>query len=105
MNGPSIDKFKDSVRDGGLIFVNSSLISKKIESQHDCTIINIAATGIANELSNARAANLVMLGAVMKITNMFEINSFVKSVDDYFLSKGKTNSLNAACILKGYASV
>ncbi len=66
MNLPSLDKFEADVVSGGAIFVNSSLIEKKV-SRTDITAYYIPANEIAVELGNPRVANMVMLGAYIEI--------------------------------------
>jgi len=62
MNQPSFDAFGTRVREGGLLVMNSSLITPS-EKRRDIAIIEIPANKIAVELGNERAANMVMLGA------------------------------------------
>src|SRR5699024_10889245 len=62
MNKPSLDKFEDSIINGGKLFINSSLIEQKAK-RDDIDIYYIPANEIADEIGNARVANMVMLGA------------------------------------------
>lgn len=65
MTQPLLDKFAGSVRPGGTIIINSSL-AKMPDGREDCEIIEVAANDIATELGNAKAANMVMLGAYVQ---------------------------------------
>ncbi|MBP7913644.1 MAG: 2-oxoacid:acceptor oxidoreductase family protein, partial [Proteocatella sp.] len=62
MNLPSLIKFEKDVKPGGKIFINSSLIEKKVE-RTDIEVYYIDANKIAADIGNIKAANLVMLGA------------------------------------------
>ena len=67
MNEPSLRKFIASVGPGGWIFYNGEAIPE------DCRADGVHAlalpfTQIANELGDARASNMVMLGSVLEMT-------------------------------------
>jgi len=64
-NQPSWDRFKDKVKTGGLIILNSSLI-KKPGTLPKARICKVACTDIASSLGNVRVANMVALGAYLK---------------------------------------
>ena len=63
MNGPSLDKFADKVTPGGVILVNSSLIAQKVERK-DVRVYYVPANEMALDLGTAKAANIIMLGAI-----------------------------------------
>ena len=63
-NAPSFSKYLNSIKVGGVLVVNSSLISAT-STRPDCTIIRLPATEIATRLSNVRVTNIVMLGATL----------------------------------------
>lgn len=64
MNLPSLDKFEETVKPGGLLLYNSSLIEQK-PTRTDINVVAIPANGIADELGNSRIANMVILGALL----------------------------------------
>ena len=76
MNLPSLDKFEADVNKGGNLLVNSSLIEKKA-SREDLNVFYIKANEIANELGNAKVANMVMLGAYLEITKVVKVESVI----------------------------
>ena len=67
MNAPSLDKFEKDVAPGGKIFIDSSLIGRKIERE-DVTAYYIPATAMAREMGAPGLANMVLLGALVKAT-------------------------------------
>ncbi|GFN24254.1 2-oxoacid:acceptor oxidoreductase family protein [Thermanaeromonas sp. C210] len=67
MNGPSLDKFEGSVRPGGLIVVNLSLIPRKVKRE-DVKVLEVPANETAVELGDSRVANMVALGAFLGAT-------------------------------------
>jgi len=65
MNLPSLDKYEDTVKIGGMIFVDSTLIGRKVK-RSDVKAFYIPATRIAQDMGAANLANIVLLGKVMK---------------------------------------
>lgn len=70
MNGPSFDKFVKAVVPGGKIFMDSTLISSKCE-RDDVDAYEIPATQMANDMGIPKLANMIMVGKLVKETNMF----------------------------------
>ena len=64
MNLPSLQKFVDSVVPGGKIFVDSTLILRKI-ARDDVQAFYVPATQIANEMGIPTLANMIILGKVL----------------------------------------
>ena len=64
MNQPSLDKFYPLLKQGGDLFINSSLVDTKIEDDN-IHIFYIPANEIAREIGNDKAANMVLLGAYL----------------------------------------
>jgi 2-oxoglutarate ferredoxin oxidoreductase subunit gamma len=81
MNVPSFDRFEPRVAEGGILIYNSSLIDK--QSQRDeIRTIAVPANEIADELGNARVANMVMLGAFIEATKLIKIESVEKALKE-----------------------
>ncbi len=64
MNRPSFDKFEETVRPGGLLIVNSSLIDVK-STRSDIEVVYVPANEIAEKLGSPQVANVVILGALL----------------------------------------
>ncbi len=79
MNAPSFDRFEPTVGEGGLLIYNSSLISKE-SKRDDIRVIAVPANEIADELGNARVANMVLLGTFMEATNLIKTESVEKAL-------------------------
>ena len=65
MNKPSLLKFQDIVRPGGLLIWNESLIDIR-PTRTDIDVLPVKANEIAESAGSYRAANMVMLGALLK---------------------------------------
>jgi 2-oxoglutarate ferredoxin oxidoreductase subunit gamma len=101
MNLPSMDKFEQEVEKGGKLFVNSSLIERKSERE-DIDVYYIDANEVANELGNAKAANMVMLGAILEITKVVKPESVLKALAKIFgTAKAHLIPLNEEALKRG----
>ncbi|MBQ6023680.1 MAG: 2-oxoacid:acceptor oxidoreductase family protein [Clostridia bacterium] len=65
MNLPSLDKYEKDVLPGGKIFVDSTLISRKVE-RTDVDVYYIPSTQLAREIGAPTLANMVMTGKVIR---------------------------------------
>ena len=65
MNLPSLDKYENEVVPGGKIFVDSTLIERKVQ-RTDVDVCYIPATKLAQQNEIPTLANMIMLGKVMK---------------------------------------
>ncbi len=83
MNNPSLDKFEDKVKPGGRILINSSLVERKINRQ-DINAYYIPVNEMAVDLGNGRVANMIMIGAYLEITNLFEKEIILKLLKKSF---------------------
>ena len=79
MNRPSLDKFEKTLRAGGLLIVNSSLISVKA-SRSDVDVCYITANDTAEELCNTQAANMVILGAYLEKKPIVKVESVLEAL-------------------------
>ena len=64
MNRPSLDKFENKVKPGGVLVINSSIIDRKAE-RDDIQVVYCDANRIAEEVGNPKGANVAILGALM----------------------------------------
>ena len=68
MNTPSLDKYESMVAPGGKIFVDSTLISRKV-NREDVEVFYIPATQMASDMNASGLANMILLGAVLRETH------------------------------------
>ena len=101
MNKPSLDKFVSKVKKGGLIIVNSSLIKDKVE-RDDVKVLYINANEIALEAGNAKTANIVVLGAFIKMTGILKAEDVKNTIEKIFLNKPKVIPMNKVAFDLGY---
>jgi 2-oxoglutarate ferredoxin oxidoreductase subunit gamma len=66
MNLPSLDKYEDTVAPGGVIFVDSTLIERKV-NRTDVTVYYVPSTQLASDNSLGNLANMIMMGKLMDV--------------------------------------
>lgn len=79
MNGPSLDKFIDTVQPGGKVFIDSTLVKSEIK-RTDVEVFAIPATQIAIEKDMKAMANMILLGKFIKETRICDESLIEKTV-------------------------
>ena len=101
MNKPSLDKFINKVKPGGLVIVNSSLIKDKVE-RDDVRVLYINANDIALEAGSNKTANIVVLGAFIKMTGILKAEDVKNTIGKIFAAKPKVIPMNHVAFDLGY---
>ena len=105
MNLPSLLKFEPSVVENGTVFVNSSIISDKVQ-RSDLRAIYVPCLEIAQELGNLKVANMVMLGAYMEAMKNVGTDTIKEMLVHMFTGpKAKLVDLNIEALKRGAACV
>lgn len=102
MNKPSLAKFVNDVKPGGIVIVNSSLIEDKVE-RDDVKVAYVDAQKIAIEAGNARTANIVILGAYIKLSGLLPYETVYETIDKIFAKKPKVIPVNKKAFELGYS--
>jgi len=82
MNLPSLDKYEDTVVPGGKIFVDSTLIERKV-NRSDVEVYYIPATKLASDNNMPTLANMIIAGKLLSVTDGFSaesVNAALKKV-------------------------
>ncbi len=77
MNLPSLDKYENDVVPGGKIFIDSTLIERKVK-RTDVDVFYIPATEIANEKGMSTLANMIIAGKLLKEVPMLGFENIDK---------------------------
>ena len=105
MNRPSLLKFEPTVKAGGTIFVNSSIITEKV-TRTDVKAVYVPCLEIAQELGNLKVANMVMLGAYIKAMGNLQVETIKEMLVHMFTGpKAKLVDLNIEALARGAACV
>jgi 2-oxoglutarate ferredoxin oxidoreductase subunit gamma len=101
MNQPSLVRFQNQIQSGGVLFINSSLIDAEI-SRGDIEIVRVPANSIAEELGSPKSANMVMLGAFTKKSNLVSSESVIEELKSTLKKKQKLIAINQKALMAGY---
>ncbi len=100
MNRPSLEKFAGTVKPGGVILVNSSLIPTA-SGRADVDELRVPVTDIAAGLGNVRSANIVALGAFVARSGIIDFEILKETVRNEFKQKKKFIEMNMAALEEG----
>ncbi len=102
MNSPSLTTFQNKVTHGGNIFLNSSIIDAR-PSRQDVKVYAVPCGDMAQELGNIRVANIIMMGAFIKITGVVPADIYLKSLETVIGGKKKSAAeVNRKAFAAGY---
>ena len=79
LDQPSLPKFQETVKPGGHLFLNISLISEE-PNRNDIQVVKIPANHIAEQVGDVRVANLAMLGALVQVTGLVSPDSIPQAL-------------------------
>lgn len=78
-NQPSMLKYRDVVKPGGVLVVNSSLVEATTD-RDDITTLFIPATDTANALGEARMTNMVLCGALLGTRPIVTLDTLIETI-------------------------
>ena len=106
LNQQSFDRFSDLHRPGGLALVNTSLIDPAAyAASHDVQFVGIPATDLAVDMGNVLVANVILLGAFIRLTSLCSEENVEKALRQYLAGpKNKNVDINLAALAQGRAS-
>lgn len=106
MNQLSFNKFLPCVAKGGTVLVGDT-VDVPSNSRPDVNYVKVNCTELATSAGNAKAANIVMTGAIIKLMNDFTYEEAVSAMNHMFEKKGKTqfSKSNEEAFHIGYHSV
>lgn len=100
MNGPSLKKFLPTLKEGGTLFINSSIVEDAIERK-DIRVVKAPVTELAIELGNAKVLNVIMLGVYVGYTQVISPDIVWSTIEHKLGKKPKLLPLNKQAFDKG----
>ncbi len=100
MNRPSLEKFAPTVRPGGVIFVNASIIPVG-SGRNDVDELRVPIVELARDLGNVKAANIIALAAFVARSRVVRFEALEQAVRDKFAEKAKLIPLNLRALEVG----
>jgi len=86
LNLPSMLKFEPTLKPGGTLLINTSLIHQE-PKRDDITIHRVAANELATELGNTLTVNMIMLGAFARTTGIVSEETLERVIHKTFIAK------------------
>lgn len=100
-NNPSLDKYERIAAPGGLLAVNSSLVTRQT-TRADIRPLYVPASAIADELGEMKLTNMVMLGAVLAAQPVLALAAVKKSLAEHLpVHRQHLLAANYAALEKG----
>ena len=100
LNGPSLKKFLPTLKKGGNLFINSSIVTDEI-ARDDIKVIKAPVTELALEMGNAKVLNVIMLGVYVGYTEVIDPAIVWNTIEHKLASKAKLLPLNKAAFDNG----
>jgi len=91
LNTPSLERFQERLKPGGTLVLDTSLVKGNIRD--DIRVIGVPATEVAVSLGSPRAANMVVLGAVIGGTGIVSESQTIDALRELTPAK-RQKSLN-----------
>ncbi len=104
LNKPSVITFLPRLKPGAKLIYNADLIDA-VPDQPGVVYYAVMANRIGRETANERSANMVMLGAMLKVMPVIRMESLIESVQDLMGSKKSLASMTIKALQGGYDSV
>jgi 2-oxoisovalerate ferredoxin oxidoreductase beta subunit len=100
-NAPSLEKFGPTVRKGGVVIYDSSVVHEPPKLDKSVRIYGVPCTGIAHELDTRMVKNVVALGAAQAASGLFKPESFLHTLRRSLKSNCSLMSLNEVAFARG----
>ncbi len=100
MNDASLNKFLPKLKNGGRLFINSSIVKSEV-TREDVTVIKAPVTELALEMGNAKVLNIIMLGVYVGYTEVIAPEIVWQTVEHKLGSKPALLPLNRQAFEKG----
>lgn len=100
MNGPSLNKFIGTLKQGGTLFINSSIVKDEIERK-DLKVVKAPVTELALHMGNSKVLNILMLGVYIGYTEVVDPDIIWNTIEHKLSKKPKLLPLNKQAFEKG----
>lgn len=104
LNKPSLAKFEKSVKEGGLLLIDSGSVPDKVK-RDDIKAVYLNAEESAKEAGNSKSANIALFGAFCKVSKLFDREEAKATVEKKFANKPKFIPANLKAFDLGFGSV
>lgn len=104
MNEQAYKKFINNLKPGGFLVYNSSRVTSEI-TRTDIVAVPVPADDICVEIGSTKAANIVMIGALIGVSNIVSKEDFAAHLEKKFAGKKpEIMEINRVALEKGIAA-
>ena len=82
MNLPSLDKYENEIKPGGVLVVNSSMINRSV-ARSDIKVVMIPGNEVAESLGDKRMTNMVLIGGLLANLPVLTVESLEKALQEH----------------------
>jgi 2-oxoglutarate ferredoxin oxidoreductase subunit gamma len=100
---PAFKKYMPLAKQGSMIIVDSNVLERAEEVRNDVSIVNVPAREIAVNLGNQIVANMVLLGALAKISEIVNLEFLREAVK--MNMRESMRDINLKALQMGFDSV
>jgi 2-oxoisovalerate ferredoxin oxidoreductase beta subunit len=100
-NAPSLDKFGPTVRKGGIVVYDSSVVQTPPTLDESIRMVGVPCSGIAQDLNKRMVKNVVALGAMQAASGMFTPESFLTTLRRALKANCAVLELNEVAFARG----
>lgn len=101
MNQPSLAKFKDKLKEGSLVVINSDLVSQDTQDLK-AKVVSLSLNKIAIGCGNIKVANVVALGVISKLRpEVFDQKVIIGLIEGLFKNRETILKANLSAFKKG----
>ena len=100
MNGSSLAKFLPTLKEGGTLYINSSIVDEPTD-RPDVKVVKQPVTEMALEMGNAKVLNVIMLGVYIGYSEVVSPEVVWGTIEHKLASKAKLLPLNKEAFEKG----
>jgi 2-oxoglutarate ferredoxin oxidoreductase subunit gamma len=101
MNKPSLAKYGERLKEGGILIANKSLIDE-VPKRKSVILLNIPMTKMAARLGNTRCANMIALGALVKRSRIIPLKFVLTALKVTLKGKEEAFAINKKALEKGF---
>lgn len=82
MNLPSLDKYENMVKPGGVLVVNTSMVNRAVR-RTDVRVVAVPGSEIAETLGDRRMTNMVLLGGLLANLPILPVEALEKALAEH----------------------
>lgn len=107
MNQPALALYGGMVKPGGIILVNSDLVTGAGFTRADVALHKVPCSSLAQRIGQPRGANVIMTSAIIKLLGDFTYEDGMRGMNEMFRKKGKEKyeKGNSAAFEAGYNAI